>query len=173
MQALRFLLSPSGRLKPQLFIYGALAIYLFGAASHFLTTPDVLRRGGLWPFIAVQLLLVWVWFCLHAKRLHDTGRSGGLALGIGLLYLLSVVLLLIVADGFFSTSAAPMADANAAGALWLLLVLTIASTLAGSAQYDLAWVVVAILTLMAFVPIVVALGFTAWLARRPTENQFN
>jgi uncharacterized membrane protein YhaH (DUF805 family) len=173
MQAINFLFSPSGRLKPQPFIYGALAVYLIGAASHFLTTPDVLRRGGLWPFVGVQLLLVWIWFSLHAKRLHDTGRSSGLAVGIGLLYLLSVVLLLIVADGFFNTSTVPMADANAAGALWLLLVLYIVGGFAGSAQYDLAWVVVAILTFMAFVPIVVALGFTWWLARKPTETQLN
>ena len=34
MQALRFFFSPGGRLKPQPFIYGAIAVYLFGAASH-------------------------------------------------------------------------------------------------------------------------------------------
>ena len=72
----------------------------------------------------MQLLLVWIWFCLHAKRLHDAGRSERLGVGIGLLYLLSVVLLLIVADGFLTTPNVPLADANAAGALWLLLVLT-------------------------------------------------
>jgi uncharacterized membrane protein YhaH (DUF805 family) len=168
MQALSFLLSPSGRLKPQPFIYGAIGVYLFGAASHLLTTPDVLRRGGLWPFIAVQLLLVWIWFSLHAKRLHDAGRSSGLAVAIALLYLLSVVLLLIVADGFLTTANVPMGDANAAGALWLLLVLTVASALAGSAQYDLTWVIVAILALMAFAPIIAALVFSLWVARKPS-----
>ncbi len=171
MQAMRFLLSPGGRLKPQPFIYGALAVYLFGAASHFLTTPDVLRRAGLLPFIAVQLFLTWIWFSLHSKRLHDSGRSSGLALGIGLLYLLSVVLLLIVADGFLTTSNAPLGDANAAGALGLLLVLYVASALAGSSQYDLAWVIVAILTFMAFVPIVAALVFSLWVARKPSAEQ--
>ena len=170
MQAISFLLSPSGRLKPRPFIFGAIAIYLFGAASHFLTTPDVLRRGGLSPFIAVQLFLVWIWFCLHAKRLHDAGRSSGLAVGISLLYLLSVVLLLIVTDGFLTTSNVPLGDANAAGALWLLLVLYVVSALAGSSQYDLAWVVVAILTFMAFVPIVAALGFSLWAARKPSAE---
>jgi uncharacterized membrane protein YhaH (DUF805 family) len=170
MQAVSFLLSPSGRLKPQPFIYGAIAIYLFGAASHFLTTPDILRRGGLWPFVTVQLFLVWIWFSLHAKRLHDAGRSSGLAVGIGLLYLLSVVLLLIVADGFLTTANMPMADANATGALWLLLVLYVVSALAGSTQYDLAWVVIAILTFMAFVPIVAALAFTLWAARKPSAQ---
>jgi hypothetical protein len=88
--------------------------------------------------------------------------------GIGLLYLLSVVLLLIVADGFLTTANMPMADANATGALWLLLVLYVVGALGGSAQYDLAWVVIAILTFMAFVPIVAALAFTVWAARKPS-----
>src|SRR5271166_4057215 len=101
MQALRFFLSPRGRLEPRPFVYGAIAVYLLGAASQLLTTADILRRAGLLPFVAVQLLLVWAWFSLHARRLHDAGRSSGLAVGIALLYLLSVVLLLIVADGFF------------------------------------------------------------------------
>jgi uncharacterized membrane protein YhaH (DUF805 family) len=171
MQALRFFLSPSGWLKPQPFIYGAIAVYLFGAASHLLTTADILRRSGLLPFIAVQLLLVWIWFSLHAKRLHDAGRSSGLAVGIALLYLLSVVLLLIVADGFFTTSSsAPMGDASAQGALWLLLLLYVVSALAGSGQYDLTWVVVAILIVMAFVPILVALCFSVWVARKPSAK---
>jgi uncharacterized membrane protein YhaH (DUF805 family) len=168
MQAISFLLSPSGRLRPRPFIYGAVAVYLFGVASQLLTMPDVLRYGGLWPFIAAQLLLVWIWLCLHAKRLHDTGRSSGLAVAIALFYLLSVVLLLIVADGFFATSYMPMGDANANGALWLLLVLYIVSVLAAPSQYDIAWVVAAIMTFMAFVPTIVALAFTLWAARKPS-----
>ncbi len=83
MQALRFLFSPNGRLKPQPFIYGAVAVYLFGIASHLLTTPDVMTRGRLWPFIAAQVVLIWIWFALHAKRLHDAGRGNGLAAGRG------------------------------------------------------------------------------------------
>src|SRR5579863_645035 len=62
MTGLDFLLSPSGRLRPQAFLYGALAVYLLGAASHLLTVPDVIRRAGLWPFVAAQALLIWIWF---------------------------------------------------------------------------------------------------------------
>jgi hypothetical protein len=46
------------------------------------------------------------------------------------------------------------------------LLLYIVSTLAGSSQYDLGWVVVAILTLMAFLPIIAALSLTLWAATR-------
>jgi uncharacterized membrane protein YhaH (DUF805 family) len=168
MQALRFFLSPRGRLEPQPFVYGAIAVYLLGAASQLLTTADILRHAGLLPFVAVQLLLVWAWFSLHAKRLHDAGRSSGLAVGIALLYLLSVVLLLIVADGFFTTANTPLGQANAGVAL---LILYIFSAFAGSSQYDLTWVVVGILIFMAVVPIAVALAFTLWAATRPSAEE--
>jgi hypothetical protein len=60
-----------------------------------------------------------------------------------------------------------MGDANAASALWIILVLYMMTILAGAPQYDLAWAVVGILTVMAFVPIAVALVFTVWTATRP------
>lgn len=170
MRALNYLFSPAGRLTPRPFIRGALAIYVLGVASQYLTTADVVQRGGLWPFVAVQLVVVWIWFCLHAKRLHDGGRSSGLAVAVGLFYLLSVVLLLIVADGFFVTNNPPFGDANAGGALWLILVLYVVGALAGSTQYDLAWVVVAILMFMTIVPVIAALLCTFWSAKLPSAS---
>jgi hypothetical protein len=152
-------------------MYCVAAVYLVGVASHLLTVPDVIARGGLWPFIAAQILLIWIWFVLHAQRLHDAGRGSGPAVGVALLYMLSVVLLLIVAESFFNTSDGLMANANATSALGLIVVFYIFATLAASSQNDLAWVVVAILTLMAFMPVVVALGFTLWAAARPSAVQ--
>ena len=171
MQTVHFLFSPSGRLRPQPFIYGAAAVYLFGAASHLLTTPGVIARGGLWPFVGAQIVLVWISFILHAKRLHDAGRGGGLAAAVGLLYSLSIVLLLIVADSFFNTSDGLMQNASATSALGLILLLYIIVTLLGSPHYDLAWLMVAALTVIAFAPIATAFVFTVWTARRPSlEN---
>jgi uncharacterized membrane protein YhaH (DUF805 family) len=168
MQAVQFLFSPNGRLKPQPFIYGAAGVYLFGAASHLLTTPDVIRHGGLWPFVAAQILLIWIWFVLHAKRLHDAGKNNGLAIAVGLLYGLSLVLLLIVADSFFNTTDGLMDNAGASGALELILLLYVIVTLIGSPHYDLAWLLVVILMLIGLAPIVVAVVFSAWTARRPS-----
>jgi uncharacterized membrane protein YhaH (DUF805 family) len=168
MQALRFLMSPNGRIRPRPFICGAIAVYGVGAASHLLTVPDVLAHTGLWPFVIVQGVVIWIWFVLHARRLHDAGRSSGLAVGVALLYILSIALLLIVALGFFNTSDGLMANPSANGALGLILLLYIISALAGSSQYDLGWIVVAILTLMAFLPIIAALGLTLWAATRPS-----
>ncbi len=165
------LLSPHGRLRPHAFIYGALAVYLFGAASHLLTTPGVISRAGLWPFIAAQALLVWIWFVLHAKRLHDAGRGSGLAVGIGLLYVLSIVLLIFIADSFFNTTDGLMNNAAATGALELILLLYVIVTLIGSPHYDLAWLLVVALLAVGFVPIIVALIFSVWAARRPSVDQ--
>ena len=168
MYALYFLFSPSGRLRPRAFAFAAIAVYVAGAASHWLTLPDVIARGGLWPFVAVQALLIWIWYALHAKRLRDAGRPAGLAAGVGLLYVLSIVLLIIVAASFFNTAGGEVSDPNAASALGLLLLVTILATLLGSPHYDFAWLIVAILTVMAVVPVVVALGFTLWTATRPS-----
>jgi uncharacterized membrane protein YhaH (DUF805 family) len=170
MQSLGILFSPGGRLKPQPFIYGVIAVYIAGAASHFLTSPDVITRGGLWPFLGAQILLLWLWFALHAKRLRDAGRGSGLAVGVALLYALSVALLVIVADSFFNTSDGLMSNANATSALGLVMILYIISALAGSTQYDIAWAVVAILTLIGILPIVVSLAFSVWTATRPSAE---
>ncbi len=155
-------------MAPRSFVVAAVIVYGLGAASHFLTSPPVIARAGLWPFVAVQALLVWIWFVLHAKRLHDGGRTAGLAAGVALLYVLSILLLLIVADAFFNTSDSVMHDPNATGALGLILLLYIIGTLLGSPHFDIVWLAVAILTAVAFVPIIVALCFTLWTATRPT-----
>ena len=171
MQAVRFLFSPKGRLAPPPFALAVIAVYLFGLASQLLTTPDVIARAGLWPFAAVQAVLIWVWFVLHARRLHDAGQPSGLAAGVSLLYVLSIVLLLILADGFFNTGGSAMADPNATSALGLIMALYIMATLLGSIHYDLAWIMVVVLLLMAFLPVIVALGFTLWTATRPSVEQ--
>jgi uncharacterized membrane protein YhaH (DUF805 family) len=166
MQALRFVFSPSGRLPPRAFIFAVIVVYAAGAASHWLTKPDVIARAGLWPFVAVQAVLIWIWFALHARRLHDAGRGAGLAAGVGLLYVLSLVLLIVVAASFFNT-AGDVPDPNTASALGLLLLATIIASLLGSPHYDVSWAIVAVLVVIAVLPILVAVQFTFWAATRP------
>jgi uncharacterized membrane protein YhaH (DUF805 family) len=168
MQALRFIFFPSGRLSPEPFIIAAGAAYVLGVASQWLTVPAVIDRAGLWPFVVGQVLLIWVWYALHAKRLHDGGRRAGAAAGVAVLYALSVVLLIVVAASFFNTGEAT--DLNSASALGLILFVLVVSVLLGSPHYDLAWAVVAILTAVALVPVIVAVIFTLWAARLPTRS---
>jgi hypothetical protein len=159
---------PGGQLRPRPFILGIAAVYAVGVASHWLTTPDVTARMGLWAFAAAQAVLTWLWFVLHAKRLHDAGRTDGLARGVALLYALSIVFLLILAMNFFAGSAGLMGNAGATSALELILLLYIIQTLAGSIPHDLGSIVIGVLTLFALVPVVVALFFTLWTATRPS-----
>jgi uncharacterized membrane protein YhaH (DUF805 family) len=172
MQALRLLFSPTGRLGPQTFVVAAALVYATGAASQLLTGSNVVWRAGLWPFLFVQALLIWFWFAIHAKRLRDAGRTAGLAASVSILYALSVVLLVIVAASFYGALAGKMpdADANTASALGLILLLSVIAILLGAPHYDLAWLMVAVLLLIALVPIVLAVVVTLWSATRPTAQ---
>ncbi len=168
MQTLRLVFSPSGRLSPTPFIVAAILVYLAGVASHVLTTPHVIVRAGLWPFLAAQIVLIWIWYAAHAKRLRDGGQTAGLAAGVSVLYALSVALLVIVAASFYGPLGGDGRDANAAGALGLILLVSIIAILAGSPHYDVGSLIVAILLVMAFVPIVLAVATTVWVATRPS-----
>jgi len=166
MRALSFLFSPAGRLEPRRFITGAIGVYLVGAASQLLLmTGNVAQRAGVLLIVAVQLVVIWIWFCLHSKRLHDACRSSSLAVGAGLLYLFSVVQTLIVPNGFFVPSSHPLGDADVGGEQLLILLVYVVSILGGSGQYDLVPVVVVILIALTFLPILVALAVTVWAAR--------
>jgi uncharacterized membrane protein YhaH (DUF805 family) len=166
------LISPQGRLRPQPFLAAITAVYVAGALSHWLTVPDVTAPVGLWMFAAAQAALTWLWFILHAKRLHDAGRGDGLAIAVALLYLLSLVLLLLLATNFFAGSeTGSLGNASATSALELVLLLYVVMTLTGPMQYDLTWIVVVILTVFAFVPVLVALFFTLWAATRTSAAQ--
>ena len=171
MQALRFLLSPSGRLSPPTFVVAVIFVYLAGAASHALTMPTIMPRTGPWLFAAVQALLIWVWYVLHAKRLHDAGRSVGPAIGASILYALSIALLSILAASFYIPLAGQMSDANAASALGLILLISIVTVLLGSVHYDLTWLVVSILVLLSLLPMIFAVGVTVFAATRPSGER--
>ena len=148
----------------------AIVVYLAGAASQFLTRPEVIIRAGLWPFRPARSLLIWIWFVLHAKRLRDGGRRYGLAAGASVLYALSVALLLILAASFYVPLAGRMPDANSASALGLILLVSIVAMLLGAPQYDLASVLVMVLLLLAFLPMIVAVAVTLWAATQQASE---
>ena len=167
MQALRSLFLPAGRLEPRAFIIAAVVVYALGVAAQWLTMPDVLLRAGIWPFAATQALLVWVWFTLHARRLRDAGRPIDLAAGAALLYGLSIILLLIVTIGYFKPYAGT-ADPNATAALNIILFVMVIAGLTQSAGHDVGALIVAVLVVLALLPVIVALAVTLWAATRPS-----
>lgn len=70
--------------------------YLLGFAAQWLTAPSVLAIVGLWPFLAMQVVMTGVWTVLHAWRLRDAGRSTAPAQGVAVIHVLAVVLLILV-----------------------------------------------------------------------------
>jgi uncharacterized membrane protein YhaH (DUF805 family) len=164
MQALHLLFSPFGRLGPKAFVMAVIVVDAAGAASQWLTVLGATANNKLLLFAAVQAVLIWVWFVLHAKRLRDAGRSIGLAVGAAVLYALSVVLLLTVATAFFTTVGPTKYDANTIGALSLILLLSILESLGAASNYPLGSIIIAILAVLAFLPVIVAMIVTLWAA---------
>ena len=167
MQALRFLFSPAGRLEPRAFVFATIVVYALGVAAQWLTMPDILLRAGIWPFAVAQALLVWVWYVLHARRLHDAGRPVDIAAGAALLYGLSIVLLLIVTIGYFKPYAGAV-DPNATAALNIILFIMVISALTQSASHDVGALIVTVLMVLALLPVIVAVAVTLWAATRPS-----
>lgn len=92
----RFAFSPGGPMAPRAFAIAIVAVYLAGFLSQVLLAEPLTVRFGLWPFVAVQAALLWMWFALHAMRLRDAGRDSATAAGVALLYGLAIVLLVLV-----------------------------------------------------------------------------
>ncbi len=166
MQALRSFLSPSGRLAPQPFIAAVLAVYAAGIGAQWLTMQGVLARAGIWPFAIVQAVLIWVWYVLHARRLHDADRPVDIAAGAAALYALSIVLLLIVAMNFF-TPFAGSTEPDATAALNIVLLVAVVAALSQMSGHDAGALILAVCVMLAFLPVIVAIAVTLWAATRP------
>jgi hypothetical protein len=136
-----------------------------------LTAPEVLARLGLWPFGVAQAVLVWLWFVLHAKRLHDAGLAASLAAGASILYALGIVLLLVIGNSFLDKGPIEAWGASGSSALGLLVLISVIGTLLNSTHYDVTWVFVAVFTATALLPPLVALAVTLWAATRPSAQE--
>ena len=124
MDPLALFFSTEGRLTPKAFWLSLLAVYAAGIASQFLLMSNVTARSGIWPFVAVHGVVLWVWTALHIKRLRDAGRPAAGAWAIAVLYALSVGLaLLLVALIMTPTTGVSDSPAQAWLAFALLAVL--------------------------------------------------
>jgi len=170
MRTLRLLFSPSGRLNRQAFVLAAIGVYAVGVVSQWLTAPEIIAHSGFWPFAIVQVLLIWIWFSLHAKRLHDADRLVGLAAAVGILYFLIVMLLLFVLGTFFGDASTRPNDSDATGALTLILFIWIVAILSGAPSSNFYWLGVLVFV-AAVLPIILAMAVTLWAATRPSMEE--
>lgn len=154
--------STKGRLAPKPFALGVLAVYVAGIAAQALLSGDVTTRVGLWPFIAMQAALIWVWLVLHIRRLRDAGQGPWAAIGVALIYILSIVLLVLLVAFFTHPESAgsrggesPASDA-ATGTLLVLFLFAIVF----SPDFGVFTTILKGLILIAFVPAVISLLFS-------------
>jgi len=171
MESLGLFFFASGRLAPKPFAAGVLAVYVAAFLSQLLISPPVLLRAGLAPFVLVQAIASWAWFCLHAQRLRDAGRGIGPAIAITILYALGMVLLLLIVALVVATPPSGVVETPSAGLGDFLLVFFLIALLTGGLHLGLfAYVIMGVLTLI-FMPMLIALGFSVWAGTREPSGQ--
>jgi uncharacterized membrane protein YhaH (DUF805 family) len=172
LAAIKLFFSAHGTLERRPFVLAIILVYLLSLASHALTAPNWLERGGLIAFALAQLLLLWSWYALHAKRLRDAGHAAAPAIGIALIYLLAVILLLMILTFFMQSAGQSLAlgdtlPSSSVVALYLLMFLL--GMLASPGTLDMLDLTTALLALVLTSPLLIVTGFTIWAATRPTR----
>ena len=162
-------LSPAGRLAPTPFALGAVVVYVLSFLSQILISPPLLSATGLGLFALVQGLLAWSWFCLHARRLRDSGRAIAPATGIAIVYGLAMVLLLMLIVLVVAEPAAYQSVGAKGVPLKDLLIPFFLLAVLSSDSGLFAYVMVAILVL-SLLPMLIAVGFSLWAWSRPTMS---
>jgi uncharacterized membrane protein YhaH (DUF805 family) len=166
MDPLALLLSSSGRLSPRPFLVALLIVYAAGFLSQALLAAPVLERTGLWSFAIVQAAVMWMWFAVHAKRLHDAGRSVGPAVGIAIVCSLAVLLLMLVLAVF--QQAATQEPNVASGFIGLVAFLYLLAIISGNTDFGVIGIVLAVFAGLAATPFLLAFGFSIWAGTRPS-----
>ena len=167
MDPLALFTSSQGRLTPKPFWLSLLAVYAASLASQFLLTGAVTARSGLWPFAVVQAAILWSWTVVHIKRLRDAGRPPAGAIGVALLYFLSVglILLLVVALDT-GTQPVPAGEAPPAHALAAFVLLVGIFVVLFDADFGPFSIIFKTLALIACLPFVISLTFSLYTGLR-------
>ena len=164
------IVSTQGRLARKPFALGVAGVWAAGIASQFLLIGEIIARLGLWPFIAVQAALIWLWLVLHIRRLRDAGQGPAAAIGIALVYVLALALLLMLVLFFTNPDAvtprggeSPASDA-ATGTLLVLFLFAIVF----KPDFGVFTTILKGLILIAFLPAVISLLFSIRIGMRPS-----
>jgi uncharacterized membrane protein YhaH (DUF805 family) len=155
--------SPQGRLAPKPFVLGVVLVYVAGIAAHALLSGEITARAGLWPFVIMQAALIWAWLVLHIRRLRDAGEGPAAAIGVALIYTLSLGLLLMLvvfltnpdAIGAPAGGERPPGDA-AVGTLLVLFLFAIVF----KPDFGVFTTILKGLILIAFIPVLISLIFS-------------
>ena len=161
--------SPHGRIARKPFAIGAAVVFLLIVASQLLLSAPLTARANVIPFALAQGLLTYVWYALHGKRLRDAGRATGAATAIAVLYAMAVVLFMLLLELVIGPGNSGGAGGNQGGLLTSLLVwIALGAVLSGMQAMDLSLYLAIVIAVLILLPFVIALGFSVWLATRPS-----
>jgi len=164
---LRSLFSPSGRLAPLPFVLAVAAVYLLSFGSQVLLSKPVTARMSILPFVLAQAVLVWIWIVVHRRRLRDAGRSGGLAVGIAIVYVLEILLLAIMAWLILASAGAATDSAGRESAiLQLFFILYLLAFLHGDPLLGSLHIWYMGIVVLMLLPVAISFGFSVWTATR-------
>jgi hypothetical protein len=124
MNLLDLLFSPKGTIKPQPFALVAIGIYALNLIAGSVLDGQFVMRAGLWPYVALQLLLTWIWFAVHKKRLADAGKGYTVAASLAFIYLVGVAILATLTAGSSAATINPDAKESSVslfGAIFAIL----------------------------------------------------
>jgi uncharacterized membrane protein YhaH (DUF805 family) len=163
-------LSPSGRLAPRPFAIAIIVVYLAGFASQMLLSQPVIGRAFVWPFVAAQAVLIWLWIVLHVRRLRDAGRSPWPAIAITIVYVLEIVLVVMMVWLLVASAGTSTPGADKFNILHLFILLYLFGLLAGDPSNAAIGLWLYGIVALLLLPIVVALCFSLWAATRPSVS---
>lgn len=168
MSAVSLLFSRSGLLARKPFAIAIALVYLANFLSQVLVSSAVTGWAALWPFVIVQIVLVWSWIVLHVKRMRDAGKSSGLAIGIACLYVLVLLLLLLVLMMITGTEESSQAVQTGQGLIRVFIVVYLFAMLTGSGDFGVMTLWLMGFLLLLLLPVLIALGYSFWAATRPS-----
>ena len=173
MDPVTLFLSRAGRIGPRAFWIAVLIVYTASFISQSLLDLAVIARAGFWPFTFAQAILIWSWYVLHAKRLRDGGVGTGGAAGAAVLFWLAVLVLVLMVLAFVGLGPdAPEATRNdpvSGRLIGVFFLIYLIGALTGSIDFGAVWWLLAMLVLIAMLPILVGLVVTLYAGTRPSK----
>jgi hypothetical protein len=156
-------------IAPGPFVTAALGLYILSFVSQVLLSEPVTARLSVAPFALAQALLIICWIVLHQRRLRDAGKPTGIVMGIALIYALEVVLLIVLVAWVLSATAGTSNGVGPhAGILQLFLIIYLLTTFSSDPSLGGLQLWIFGLIVLLLLPVLIAIGFSAWAATRPS-----
>lgn len=99
---MQLFLTPNGRIDQPTYWRAVLILFAISAATSLLS-------AFVSPFLGfIGLLFIWPWIAVHAKRFHDSGKSGWLTIAIVVLAVVISFILGLILPGLFGINQAEL-----------------------------------------------------------------